>query len=527
MSIVATLVQRARLLLFVALIGLLAQCITPVALGAAPPTGPDAAPASAASSDRASAPGNGRWAETKSAPSPAAAQKARSSEAANRVGTPTQPSGKAATTPSNLASDLQYYPLATPIRFYDSRPGTPACFTGTSPDIGGFSYGNVVTNLTCSGVTIPANALAVTGNVTVVADQNSGPGFVTLYPNGAALPQTSNANYVNGQVVPNAFTVALGTGGSFRDYVSTTINIVLDITGYYAPASASGLYFHRLSAPIRYLDTRQGAAAYSTPQSPDLGGVTYNGTVAGITYTGVSIPSDATAISGNATVVANRNAGPGFLTLFPTGAALPSVSNNNYVNGSVVPNAFFVGLGGGQLSAFNSTTIDVIIDINGYFSISAVDINGSGAQYNTLEYPIRMLDSRPGSVANGTACTGGFTGGFTGGSAFIIRGGGFFNGTQIVCQGIAIPSSAVAVTGNATVVADLNGGPGFVTLYPPGVSRPNASNLNYVNGQVVPNFFIVGVGPVTSLAGNVYTNAFITYALTTVDEIFDLNGYFA
>ena len=427
------------------------------------------------------------------------------------------------------ASGLQYYPLAHPIRFYDSRPGMSAYRDNGTPDIGGRSYNNAVAGITYQGVTIPANAAAITGNVTVVADQGSGPGFVTLYPDGSSLPTTSNANYVNGQVVPNAFTVALGPSGGFRYFVSTTINDIFDITGYYAAPGAGGLYFHQLPFPIRYLDTRPGATAYNTPGAPDSGGATYSGTVAGISYAGVTIPANAAAISGNATVVAGRNAGPGFLTLFPFGATLPTVSNNNYVDGQVVPNAFFVGLGSGKLSTYNLTTIDIVIDINGYFSSSSSDGNGAGVLYNTLPYPIRMYDTRAGSVGNGSACNGGFGGGFPNTSSFIIPGGGTRNGVAIICQGITIPTNAVAVTGNATVVADLGSGPGFVTLFPATSARLNASNLNYVNGQVVPNFFVVGVGPITAdhTAGNVYTNAFLTYNSTATDQIFDLNGYFA
>ncbi len=38
-------------------------------------------------------------------------------------------------------------------------------------------------------------------------------------------------------------------------------------------------------------------------------------------------------------------------------------------------------------------------------------------------------------------------------------------------------------------------GPGFVTVYPAGVTMPNASNVNFVAGQTVPNAVTVKVGP--------------------------------
>ncbi len=517
--------RALRVSIAAALIGLLALLLMPAGLGAATPTGAEPAPPGPTKSSTAGS-GGGAWNNGGKATLASTVGASSGGTASERNGGPAQKgtSSPAANAIGTTASSLQYYPLAAPIRFLDTRPGASACVTPGAPHQGGAAY--IDTIGTCGGSVVPGSAIALTGNVTVVADAGGGPGFVTLYPDGSGLPSTSNANYLSGDVIPNAFIVALGTGSAFRNYASTTIDIIVDITGYFAPVGGSGLYFHRLPSPIRYLDTRPGNAAYSTPGTPDSGGGTYSGTVAGISYGGVSIPSNATAIAGNATVVADQNAGSGFLTLFPRGGGLPNVSNNNYLNGKVIPNAFFVGLGGGGISAYNSTTINVIIDISGYFSASASDVNGAGVLYNTLAYPIRMYDSRPGSTANGTACFGG-GGALDGGVAFIIRGGGLFNGASFTCQGISIPTSAVAVTGNATVVADQGSGPGFVTLYQSGTARPLVSNLNYMNGSVIPNFFISAVGPVTAASGNMYTNAFNAYASTTVNEIFDLNGYFA
>jgi len=58
-----------------------------------------------------------------------------------------------------------------------------------------------------------------------------------------------------------------------------------------------------------------------------------------------------------------------------------------------------------------------------------------------------------------------------------------------------------------------------VTLYPSGVGRPTASNLNYVAGQVVPNMFVVGLGGVDG--------AFQIYVTSETDFLVDIAGYFA
>ena len=126
-----------------------------------------------------------------------------------------------------------YTALLNPVRLLDTRPGNTACVTTGTPLSAGASF-NLVQQPTCTGVT--SGAKAVLGNGTVVNGPNGGPGFVTFYPGQQSLPSppTSNLNYVAGQVVPNAFLVGVGSDGSFNAYVTTTIDLVIDVTGYFA-----------------------------------------------------------------------------------------------------------------------------------------------------------------------------------------------------------------------------------------------------------------------------------------------------
>jgi hypothetical protein len=55
----------------------------------------------------------------------------------------------------------------------------------------------------------------------------------------------------------------------------------------------------------------------------------------------------------------------------------------------------------------------------------------------------------------------------------------------------APPDLVVAVVLNVTAVDPV--GPGFVTVYPCASGRPNASNVNFVAGDVVPNNVVVAV----------------------------------
>jgi len=129
---------------------------------------------------------------------------------------------------------LQYYPLPNPIRLLDTRPGEPACDTPGTPLTGGASRTEAA-RTACSG--IPASARVVVGNATVVNNvAGASGGFITLYPSGAAQPTVSNLNYVAGQVVPNAFTVGLGSGdGAFNIFASSSTHFIVDLAGYFAP----------------------------------------------------------------------------------------------------------------------------------------------------------------------------------------------------------------------------------------------------------------------------------------------------
>jgi hypothetical protein len=56
----------------------------------------------------------------------------------------------------------------------------------------------------------------------------------------------------------------------------------------------------------------------------------------------------------------------------------------------------------------------------------------------------------------------------------------------------SVPASAKAVVVNTTVTGPTQGS--FLTVYPTGVTRPTASNLNFVAGETVPNLVMVKVG---------------------------------
>jgi subtilisin family serine protease len=401
-------------------------------------------------------------------------------------------------------SGLQYYALPRPIRLLDTRPGHMACNMPGVP-LNANSTFSQQARTTCDGLTIPATAQAIAGNATVVNSVSQG-GYVTLYPTGALRPTVSNLNFTVNQIIPNSFTVALGNNGSFDIFTSGGTHFIVDITGYYAPPGAGGLYYHPLPQPLRLLDTRPGQQACNAPAAPLVANTPFT-QQARVNCNSLIIPANATAIVGNATVV-NFISNGGWITLYPSDAALPNASNLNFTANQIIPNSFTVGLGSDGAFKINSVAgAHFIVDIAGYFSPDMVDVNGAGLLFTPLPVPVRLLETRPGE-----------TGCFTPGTP--LNGGATFSQqARLTCNGVTVSPNAQSVVGNATVVNFISDG-GWITLHPSGAAPPLASNLNYTANQIIPNAFTVGLGNDGAFNISVSANA-------STHFIIDLAGYFA
>ncbi|MEJ7765550.1 MAG: hypothetical protein WKF86_08650, partial [Acidimicrobiales bacterium] len=163
----------------------------------------------------------------------------------------------------------------------------------------------------------------------------------------------------------------------------------------------------------------------------------------------------------------------GFLTVHPAGTATPATSNLNFVAGQTIPNQVVATVGSqGRVSIYNATgSTHVIVDVAGWFPV--------GSDYNTV-LPARLMDTRPGaSTTDGISAAGGAVGpGATRTLTVTGRGG--------------VPASGVgAVVLNITATGPTAGG--FLTVFPADATRPNASNLNFVPGQTIPNLVIARV----------------------------------
>jgi spore germination protein YaaH len=247
------------------------------------------------------------------------------------------------------------YHAVAPVRMLDSR---------SANGLSGKFAANVPRTFQVAGRgTVPANAVAVTGNVTVV---NSTAGWAAyLGPVAAAAPTTSTINFVKGEVKGNNLTMTLDSKGAlsatFMSSPGNTTDIVFDVTGYYT-ADATGARFVPMT-PTRLLDTRIGlsligkfaANTARTFQTSGRGGVSYA----------------AIGITGNLTVVNPTNGWAAYVG--PDALAKPTTSTINFVKGDVRGNGFTVAVSStGSLSATYvssaGNTADLILDVTGYFA---------------------------------------------------------------------------------------------------------------------------------------------------------------
>jgi hypothetical protein len=180
---------------------------------------------------------------------------------------------------------------------------------------------------------------------------------ITVWPTGQGQPLVSTLNDLTGTIVANAAIVLAGTSGSIDVYATNTTDLVVDINGYFAPAGAGGLSLYNLP-PCRVLDTRNPAGSPPFTGSLD----------ADVLGSGCGGTSAAQAYVFNATVV--PAIALGYLTLWPHGAAQPTVSTLNALDGAITSNMAIVPTNDTEISAYANTpnTTHLILDISGYFA---------------------------------------------------------------------------------------------------------------------------------------------------------------
>ena len=232
----------------------------------------------------------------------------------------------------------------TPCRLVDTRTSGGPIQGGTSQM---FNLPQLAQTNGCGDL---SSAASYALNVTLIPSQ--GPvGYLTIWPASQIQPVVSTMNS-DGRVKANAAIVSAGLNGAVSVFVANTANVVLDVDGYFAPATQSTLAFYPLLS-CRVADTRNPPG--------DLGGPYLTGGVPRtfplLEATSCNIPSSAQAYSLNFTAV--PHGGLSYLTVWQTGQPQPLASTLNAPTGSTTANAAIVPAGtSGEISTYASNDTD-------------------------------------------------------------------------------------------------------------------------------------------------------------------------
>jgi len=235
----------------------------------------------------------------------------------------------------------------------------------------------------------------------------------------------------------------------------------------------------------------------ATPYPAKFFAVTVNAAALEVPILGIG-PVPSTGVSAVAlNVTITNSTAPdegGYATVYPCGTR-PDTSNLNFFDRQNVPNAVVSPLSAtGSVCIFVFGRADVIVDVNGTFA--------TGQGFTPLA-PRRIADSR-----NGVGTSGIHTIGTVDGA-----------GAPLVLSVANLASIGVerlmSVSLNVTAIGlDANPAGGYVTVYACG-DIPNASNLNFVPGQITPNAVLAPVSPEGTVCLHVFGQAHI---------IVDVNG---
>jgi len=305
--------------------------------------------------------------------------------------------------------------------------------------------------LAITAADLPANT--VTPAAVTFSDKDGTAGDTVIVPSSRGVEYVRDGTVLAAGPHPGSGTVTVSARAlpGFSLWASATARWTYKFAATYSPVAGSLITV----TPFRALDTRTSSiVAKDSTVSFQVAG--RNG-----------IPAKVSAVVFNLTVAEARSFG--FVTAYASGTTRPDASNLNFDKGQIVANSVTVPVGAdGKVTLFNRSTgaTHLIADISGYYREGIPTAAGA---FQSID-PKRFLDTRSTTaVAPDTA------------RAFQVAGA---NG---------LPPTVSAVVLNLTVAEAKSNG--FITAYPSGVNRPDASNVNFAAGQIIPNSVTVPVGP--------------------------------
>ena len=379
---------------------------------------------------------------------------------------------------ATYAPGTTYVPIV-PVRLVDTR----------SSQAGPLTSGVARSFAVAGAAGIPANAVAITGNLTAVAPTAAG--WISLSTSSSVAATTSALNFPAGDTRANGVTMLLGDDGRLSAVFkggSGTTHLILDVTGYFIPTN-TGATFTPIG-PARVLDSRTGQGGFSSPF--------VSGTPRRIQLSGVAgIPLDAVAVTGNLTVTGQTESG--YVSMTTSSMSSPTVSTINVPRGDTRANgltiklssagrAYLVYVGG----ATGVASANLIFDVTGYYRAGT-----GGLRFYPVD-PRRIFDTRVGNPPSLQA--------------------GVPRPVNVVGAG-TIPSDVDAIASNVTITGQTQGG--YVSITTSSTTTPTTSTINFPPGDIRANNTVNALDG----AGRVWA-IFKAPSGARTHLIVDLAGYF-
>ena len=256
--------------------------------------------------------------------------------------------------PQSTPSSLAFYPLP-PCRAVDTRDAARGNGLG-APTLAREQTRSF--SLQQSGCSLPTTAQAYALNFTAVP-RGRQLGYLTVWPMEQGRPTVSTLNATTGAVTANAAIVRAGsTNGQISVYSTDDADLIVDVSGYYAPPTSGGLALYNVT-PCRAWDSRG-----TNGTGPSVNGASFHDATGG--DCAGRIPASAQSLVMNATVV--PAASLSYLTLWAHGAAQPLQSTLNAYDSAVTSNLAVVPTTDGNVAFFVTAPTALIYDVFGYFA---------------------------------------------------------------------------------------------------------------------------------------------------------------
>lgn len=305
------------------------------------------------------------------------------------------------TTDTTLSNASTYVPLTTPTRFLDTAAGIGAA---QKPLAANSDIELPIAGNTTGGADIPATGITAVA-INLTAYDSSTLGQLTVFPDGATKPNTSNLTYTNGQIDESTVVVPVGTDGKIdihNQSTATSIEIAGDVSGYYTTATTGQHYFP--TGSDRILDTR-----IYNPLTGSAAPVAEHGVI--------NLPVPPTATDNDPTLVLNltvtQPTTTGNYAIYPGNqGTAPHTTAIAWKSGQTVTNLSVAASAAGDgVNLYNDSTgtDQLIIDTNGYFAYGTPNLTAGTITHDWL------LDEGTGNTATDTignsslTLTGGYT----------------------------------------------------------------------------------------------------------------------